>query len=132
MDGGSSGCGRVLSGLTLFEEVVDGFVVSGGSSGSLSSIGRDQGSIFSDKERESKFLGRSGLEEEEAMSGLESAAGVETGSLQSSWHTIDALLNCLHLPGNPLHRSLFTALRREYRAVVYRSCRAIQTDSREP
>jgi hypothetical protein len=57
---------------------VDGFAAAGRSSGSLSSMGRDQGSICSDRERDSRFLDRSGseVEEDAAMSGWQSAAGV--------------------------------------------------------
>ena len=58
------------------DDIAGGFAVTGGSSGSLSSIGRDQGSIGSERERELRLLERSGLEveEDEAMS-----AGVAAG-----------------------------------------------------
>lgn len=82
--GGSSGSGGVLSGLTMFEVVADGSARAGRSIGSLSSTGRDQGSICSDRVRVLRFLGRSevGVEGDEAMSGRQSAAGV-AGSLHS-------------------------------------------------
>lgn len=60
----------MLSGLALFE-VVDGSAATGRSSGSLSSMGLDQGSICSDRERVLRLLDRSGVEvgEDEAMCG---------------------------------------------------------------
>ena len=68
--GGPSDPGGV-SVLAPLEVVVGGFAATMGSSGSLSSIGRDQGSIGSEREREPRVVGRSGLgvEEDEAMSG---------------------------------------------------------------
>lgn len=68
--GRGSGPGGVSSALPPSGVVVGGFVVIAGRSGSLSFTGRDQGSIGSDRERTSRFLGRSGseVEEDEAMS----------------------------------------------------------------
>ena len=59
-----------LSVMPRLEAVVGGFVASAGCSALLSSKGRDQGSIGSDRERPSRFLDRSGVEveESEAMS----------------------------------------------------------------
>lgn len=60
-----------MSAAVEFEDGVGGFTATVGSTGSLSSIGRDQGSIDSVKERESIRLDNSGLEveEDEAMGG---------------------------------------------------------------
>ena len=59
-----------LSVMPRLGAVVGGFVASAGSVALLSSKGRDQGSIGSDRERLSRFLDRSWLEVEvnEAMS----------------------------------------------------------------
>lgn len=68
-DGVPLGCEGVLTGLTLLKAVMGGFVATGESSGSLSSIGRDHGSICPDKERESILLRGSAVEEDEVMCG---------------------------------------------------------------
>ena len=75
--GGPSGPGGAVS---VSDDIAGGFAVAGGSFGSLSSIGRDQGSIGPERERELRSLERSGLdvEEDEAMS-ANSAAGVVAG-----------------------------------------------------
>jgi hypothetical protein len=68
--GGPSGPGGAPSVLPPLEPVAGGFVATVRSSGSLSSMGRDHGSIGSDRESVLRSLCRSwvGVEAEEAMS----------------------------------------------------------------